>query len=135
VPLEVKAHTGCQVVKTSDGNLVQKGGGNTYTTNGSGGFPGSTLLNGTTQNIVTVGNPGIVVPSGVNPSKVTVTYFVSINGTSLGSFTLQQLQTSPLVFNKPTNSQDTLTVGVDLFEQSGTQTNISQYRVTVDVTC
>jgi hypothetical protein len=135
VPVKVEAHTGCQVVKVSNGNLAQRGGGNSYDTTTSGGFPGSVWLNGTTSATVVIGNPGLVVPTGVDRSKVSVSYTVSVNGSLYGTYTFAQLQTSPLVFSKPTNGRDTIDVGVDLFEKSGAQTNISQYRVTIDVSC
>ena len=135
-PSAVQAQSsGCQVVKVSDGNLVQKGGGNTFDTSSAGGFQGSTFINGSTTSLVTVGNPTLVTPPGVDRSRVSLAYLVYVNGSLFGTYTFGQLQASPLVFNKPTNGRDTINVGLDLFERSGTQTNISQYRVTIDVSC
>lgn len=135
IPTEVRAHTGCQAIKVSNGNLVQRGGGNSYDTSGTGGFVGTVWLNGSSSSTVTIGSPSLSIPAGVNASRISVSFIVSLNGSPYGTYTFEQLQSAPLVFSKPTNGRDTIDVGVDLFEQSGTQTDISQYRVSVDISC
>ena len=138
LPAQVKAHTGgCDTVKISDGFFTQTGNGNTFSSTATGAYQAQiNVTNYASDNPLTIGNPNTVLPTGLSRSKVNIAYTVTLSdGTVIYDGDELALQASSFVYSSPLPPSFVVLVNVRVQEQSGLQTNTTQYSLSLDVSC
>lgn len=127
----------CTIQKVSDGFFTQTGGGNTFSTTSTGGYRSQlTITNYSVGTPLTFGPTVSVLPTGLSPSKVTITYTITTDsGLTLYEGTDQDLLLSPFSYTASLPSSYTVFIDVRVQEQSGLKTNTEQYTLSIDTSC
>ena len=137
-PLKVGAHAeGCVTNKLSDGFFTQTGNGNTFSSTSTGAYQAQIDITNYSSTIpLTLSNPVTVLPAGLASNKVTITYTVTLgDGTVIYEGTDAQLLTNSFSYTAALPQSFTVFVNVKVQEQSGLQTDTSQYSLSVDLFC
>jgi hypothetical protein len=135
---QARSHSGgCSTNKVSDGFFTQTGNGNTFSSTSTGAFQAQVnVSNYSSLTPLTIGNPVTIIPSGLQRSKVSITYTVTLdNGTTIFDGDELTLQAANFVYTQSLPSSFIVFVNVRVQEQSGVKTDTTQYSLSLDISC